>query len=147
MKFFYMFICVAILLSCRNLHSLDCHHEIDCVPYAISLRSYPISYDNYKGGIGIVFYIDKNGILINSKVYSLNISDGQRKIDFVYSIPKIDENIVYPDSIIRIVYDLQSIISHPHILKTECINSNNIYTIPMIFKIGGSRDSPDPLFR
>lgn len=108
---------------------------LECSPFNISLNSYPIHFHNYKGSVGVLYRLNNNGELTNCLITSLTIMNEKERINYSASTIRVDEDMIYPDSIIQYVNELTEIINNPCIKRTNCISTQREYIIPMYFKI------------
>lgn len=132
-------ICSFILLfnSCSSSVSqnlLEAPYE--CLPFAISLNTYPIHLRDYRGGVRVLYKLNNNGEMTNCIITSLNVINKKERISFFVPTNIIfEEDIIYPNSIVHLVKELKVMVERPCIKRTSCINNQQEYIIPMYFKI------------
>ena len=103
-------ICSIILLlsSCISSASqnlLEAPYE--CLPFTISLDTYPIHFHDYRGSVGVLYKVNNNGEMTNCIITSLNVINEKERISF--SVPNntiFKEDILYPDNIVQLVKEL-----------------------------------------
>ena len=135
-KVLLAFLCLILLIGCgRSLQQSCVYEPMDCLPYYISLPEYPINFHDFKGVVGVVYEVSKEGELVDHKIFLLDIHNELRRINFSCSPQKSKDNINYPDTIVHYIYELDEVLKSSVIGKTECENSHKSYTIQMYFKI------------